>query len=277
MLIHVGAPLAPHDLAGAWTLDPVLLAALGVPALLYARGARAMPAFARGRARWFWGGMAALVLALVSPLDRLGDTLFSAHMLQHLVLIGVAAPLLVLAEPLPPMLRGLPRGGRRAAARVGRRGSPLRGFLALLVTPGVALLAHLGALWAWHIPGPYELALRHQWVHVAEHVSFVATALAFWWAALRPLRTGRGEGVAVALAFVTIVQCGVLGALITFASHPWYPAHGPGARAWGITLLEDQQLAGLLMWVPAGIPYLWVALAVLARRLRRGDTTLVHA
>lgn len=277
MLIHVGAPVAPHDLAGAWTIDPILLATLGVPALLYVRGARAMPAFARGKARWFWLGMGALVLALVSPLDGLGDALFSAHMVQHLILIGVAAPLLVLAEPLPPMLRGLPRGGRRAAARMGRRGSPLRRLLQLLVTPGVALVAHLAALWAWHIPGPYELALRHPGVHVAEHVSFMATALAFWWVVLRPLRSGRGEAAAVALAFVTIVQCGVLGALITFASHPWYPAHGPGARAWGLTVLEDQQVAGLLMWVPAGIPYLWVALAVLARRLRRGERPLVHA
>lgn len=276
MLIHVGAPLAPHDLPGAWTLDPVLLAALAVPAALFWKGARAMPAYARGKTRWFWGGIAALVLALVSPLDRLGDTLFSAHMVQHLVLIGVAAPLLVLAEPLPPMLRALPRRGRRAAARVGRRGGALRRLLQLLVVPGWALLFHLAALWAWHLPGPYQLALRDQGVHVAEHVSFMVTALAFWWAVLRPLRSGRGEGAAVALAFVAIVQCGVLGALITFASHPWYPAHGLGARAWGLTLLEDQQLAGLLMWVPAGIPYLWVALLVLARRLRH-DRTLAHA
>ncbi|HEY0995085.1 MAG TPA: cytochrome c oxidase assembly protein [Gemmatimonadaceae bacterium] len=277
MLIHVGAPLAPHDLPGAWTLDPLLLATLAVPAALYGKGARAMPAFTRRRQRWFWGGMAALVVALVSPLDQLGDTLFSAHMVQHLVLIGVAAPLLALAEPLAPMLRALPRGGRRAAARMGRRGEPLRRLLRLLVTPGVALLAHLAALWAWHLPGPYESALRHQGVHAAEHLSFMVTALAFWWAVLRPLRGAGGEAAAVALAFVAIVQCGVLGALITFASHPWYAAHGPGARAWGLTLLEDQQLAGLLMWVPAGIPYLWVALVVLGRRLQRGDRPLAHA
>lgn len=277
MLIHAGAALAPHDLPGGWTLDPVLLTALAVPGALYWRGARAMPAFACGRRRWFLGGMAALVLALVSPLDRLGDALFSAHMVQHLVLVAVAAPLLVLGEPLPPMLRALPRAARRALARVGRRGALLRRILQWLVAPGVALLLHLAALWGWHLPGPYELALRHRWVHAAEHVSFVGTALVFWWAALRPVRRGEGEGGAIAITFVAIVQCGVLGALITFASHPWYPAHGPGARAWGLTLLEDQQMAGLIMWVPGGVPYLWVALLVLGRRLCRGARPLAHA
>ena len=127
-------------------------------------------------------------------------------------------------------------------------------------------------MWAWHLPGPYQAALRSDGVHALEHASFFITALLFWWVLARPdYRRRLSFGADLIFLFTAAMQSGVLGALITFARQPWYPMHAEPASWWGLTALEDQQLAGLIMWVPASLAYLAAAAAVLLSGLARLD------
>lgn len=275
---HQGEPVAPDALWTAWTLDPWVLGPLLLSAWLYARGIRYLwrsAGVGRGVRRWqvgcFAGGMAALFVALVSPLDALGGALFSAHMLQHMVLMLVAAPLLVLGNPLVPFLWGLPPAWRPRAGGWGRLPG-LRGGWRVLTHPAAAWLLHAAALWVWHMPALYEATLTSQVVHIAQHLSFFGTALFFWWAAFEfGRRRSARFGFGVLYLFTTAVHSSILGALLTFSLVLWYPAYASRAAAWGLTPLEDQQLGGLLMWVPAGIVYLVAALALLAVGLRLAE------
>jgi len=207
----------------------------------------------------YLGGLATLAVALISPLDALGEALFSAHMGQHLALILVAAPLVALGAPLAPLLWALPPGARRQVGRGWRR-------LRWLGRPGPAWLLHTLALWLWHLPGPYQAALVVPWLHLLEHLSFFGTALAFWWSVLPHGR--RGYAVGALACFAGATQGGALGALLTFSGQPWYPVYAPRVGAWGLTPLEDQQLAGLIMWVPASLVYLGAILALLGAWLQ---------
>jgi cytochrome c oxidase assembly factor CtaG len=273
-LAHTGRPLAPHDLAAAWTLEPAQLLALGAVALLYSRGVRALWRRAPGRGvRWweawcFLAGWATLALALLSPLHALGGVLFSAHMAQHELLMAVAAPLLMLGRPLVPFLWAVPMRWRRAAGRWAR-GEWVRGGWRALTLPVVAWTVHAVVLWGWHLPGPYQAALRSEPLHALEHASFLAAALLFWWAPLHGRAARLGRGAAVLYFFTTALHTGLLGAFLTFAPAPWYTAYGAaGTAPWGLTPLEDQQLAGLIMWVPAGVSYLLAGLAMVAASMR---------
>lgn len=257
----------PADVWRAWTLEPAVLAGLGVAAWWYAWGVRCLwKAAGRGRGigwpqLWaFGGGWFTLLVALVSPLDAMGDALFSAHMAQHLLLILVAAPLLVLGEPVVPMLWAIPAATRRRGARWWRRATVLRAIARALSRPSVAWTLHVIALFFWHIPAPYGWALRHDAVHAVEHASFLGTAMLFWWAALQP--TGRRRmSYAMSVLYISTagMLMGALGAILTFASSPWYVAHLTTTASWHLTPLEDQQLAGVIMWVPASVVYLAAA------------------
>jgi putative membrane protein len=141
----------------------------------------------------------------------------------------------------------------------------------------VAWTLHVAMLWAWHLPSLYEAALRSEAVHVLEHTAFFATALLFWWLLVAPHGRRLGTGAAVMYLFAAALQCTILGALITFARHPWYPSHYATTRAWGFTPLEDQQLAGLLMWIPAGLVYVAAVVPVLVAALRGGDVRRARA
>lgn len=263
--LHAGGIVAPHDVWTAWSGEPLVVLGLAAAGWAYARGVRAAwrsAGVGRGIARRhiaaFAGAAAALVLALVSPVDALGGTLFAAHMVQHLLLILAAAPLLVLAAPDRAFAWALPSGARRPAARFLNRPA-VRGAGRALTRPMTAWLLHAIILWIWHIPGPYTAALGSDTIHAAEHAGFFVTALLFWWVVLRPPRRRAAYGLGVLFVFATALQSGVLGALITFAGTAWYPVHSEGAALWGLTVLEDQQLAGLVMWVPAGLVYVVAA------------------
>jgi putative membrane protein len=268
-LAHPGQPPAPHDLWSAWNLDPAILLSLALAAWVYARGARAgRPAHP---SLSFAAGLLVVAIALISPIDALSSALFSAHMLQHMLLILVAAPLLVLGAPLGPMLLGLPRS---AQLRLGRayQAVPWLGKTGhVLVQPVVAWALHALAFWAWHAPALYQAALRSGPVHALEHLSLLGTALLFWWSVLpgRGARPAGGPGLAVLLLFTMALQSGLLGVLITFAPQPWYEAYTATTSAWGLTALEDQQLAGAGMWVLSGAAYLVAALVILAAWLNR--------
>jgi putative membrane protein len=272
---HGPVPVQPETLWLSWSLDPWVLVPLAVVHWLYGRGVLRLWAQA-GRGRGvsranvmsFAAGEAALVIALVSPLDALGGTLLTAHMAQHALLVAVAPPLLLLGRLGAAFAWALPGGGRkrllasaawRWAARLGRA----------LARPLLAAALHGLALWLWHAPALFEAALEHPWLHALEHATFFGTALLFWRAVLDagPLRRA---GPALGAALATLVHGGLLAALITMAPHPFYGWYAGRSLLWGLDALEDQQLGGLLMWVPMGMIYLGACLG-LAWRLIEGE------
>jgi cytochrome c oxidase assembly factor CtaG len=135
----------------------------------------------------------------------------------------------------------------------------------------IAWWVHAAALWIWHAPGLFQLTLVNETVHAAQHLSFLGSALLFWWS-LFYVRGQTGYGAGVLYIFTTAVHTSILGALLTFSTRIWFPAYARSARAWGLTPLEDQQIGGLIMWVPAGIIYVAVALFLFAAWLRESDT-----
>lgn len=280
-LHHPLGLIAPDAVWIAWPVDAWPGMLLGGAAVAYLVGLRRTwdaAGVGRGVPVWkawcFGGGLLALALALLTPIDALGETLFSLHMVQHLLLMAVAPPLLALASPGIAVLRALPRRVRRVLARRWTAARWLRGSWRVVTQPFVAAVAHAVAVWAWHLRGPYQKALQSETWHVAEHVSFVLSAMLLWWGIARAQRARRPADLLLgAMAvFVTMLQSGALGALLTFASQPWYPVHGLGAALWGLTVLQDQQLAGLIMWVPGGAVYLaaiaWLFFAALRGRPR---------
>lgn len=277
-LAHMDTPVTPDNVWRNWNLDPLIVIPLFVLSALYLGGLRTIWREAgRGsgvstrRAAAFLAGVGALALALISPVDRLGGALFSMHMVQHLLLVVVAAPLLVYSAPLTPVLVAMPRRWRRGAGRASGAGT-VRLFTRFVLNPFVVWWAQAIVLWTWHIPIFYEAALRSAWVHALEHTTFLGTALLFWWVVIQPHGRRRlGLGLVVVFVFTTMMQSSALGALITFAPSTWYAAHAPYVEAWGISPLADQQLAGLIMWVPGGLIYLGAALTAFTLWLRTMD------
>ena len=280
---HDGQPLAPHDLWSAWSFEPLVVGTLALTGWLYLRGVRAIwqnAGAGRGIHPWeaaaFAMGWLLLAVALVSPLHQLGGVLFSAHMAQHELLMAAAAPLLVLGRPVVAFLWAVPMTWRRAGG-AWSAARPVRRSWSLLSLPLVAWTLHAIAIWLWHAPGLYQATLGSEAVHTLQHVSFLGTGLVFWWAVLRG-RDGRlGRPAAIVYLFTTSVHTSLLGALLTFSSRLWYPLYSSSTGAWGLTPLDDQQLAGVIMWVPAGFAYLVAALAVAASWLEERGPRVVRA
>jgi putative membrane protein len=268
--MHHGAVTFAHhsvsspDLWASWSLEPVTVALVAVSALLYAVGAgrlqrRGRPPAIR-RTISFYAGLGILVVALSSPLHALAEVLLSAHMVQHLLLILLAAPLLVYGAGLVPLVVGLPRGLRRFGQRIR---SVIAPTFKILLNPVVVVCLHAFAMWSWHFPALYRWGLQSSAVHAVEHASFLATALLFWLVVVGAARRGRPPiGVAIFVVFATMLQSSALGAVLTFATRPLYTIHIAGAHEWGVEPLVDQELAGLIMWIPAGAIYL-LTMAVL--------------
>lgn len=256
-----------------WNFEPWVVAMAAVALLLYLAGiARLWQQAGRGRgisarqAASFGGGWLAAMAALVSPLDALGAQLFSAHMLQHELLMLVAAPLLVLGRPLAAWTWALRPGLRRRVAGI-IRWRWLELAWGVLTRPVAAWALHALALWAWHIPPFFEAALRGEGLHILQHASFFATALLFWWAVLGFDVRAKTSAFAMVYLFTTMMHTSALGALLTLAPTAWYPHYAASSGAFGLDPVEDQQLGGLLMWVPGAFAYVAAALAVMARLL----------
>ena len=268
-----------HEHAIGWTFDAQVTLPLALALGLYLIGlTRLRSRSARGRgelARGAWlylGGWAVLAGALVSPLHEAGEVSFTMHMVEHETIMLGAALLLVAARPGPVLLWGLPAAARQAAAPV------LRWRLwRALARPATATAIQAAVLIVWHLPALFDRALRSEAIHVVQHVCFVASALLFWWAVL-PLGEDRaGRLVSALCLFVTSVIGGGLGALMTLGGSPWYPAYAAmGMTPFGLTPAEDQQLAGVIMWVPGGAFHLAAALIVLAGALRSTPEGLDH-
>jgi putative membrane protein len=266
--------------ASPWTsADLAILVPLCLSGALYAIGlARLWHRAGVGRgissanAACFAAGWLTLALSLLSPLHALGETLFAAHMIQHILLVAIAAPLLVLGRPGGALSWSLPLSWRRGLGAV-VRARPVAAAWAWMTKPLVATTIHGITIWAWHLPGLFEAALANPWLHWLEHASFLFTAAVFWWAMLgRPARA-HGYGLSVACLFVTLLHSSFLGTLLTLSPHLWY-APAPGAAAWGMSAMEDQQLAGLIMWIPGGMLYTLAALALAGLWITRSGRPL---
>jgi putative membrane protein len=265
---HASAPGA-REWIGWWTWDPLVIAALAIAVALYARGAARLWAHAgtgHGLMRWnaaaYAAGVAAIAISLLSPLDRASDVLFSAHMVQHELLMVVAAPLIVLGRPLVAVPWALPRAWRVGLARASRRPA-LAGAWRVLTSPVVALVLHAAVRWIWHLPALFDAALDDERIHAFQHLTFFLTAVLFWWSLVHG-RYGRvGYGVAVAFVFFTMLHSGLLAAMLSLADHPLYE-HGVRTLGWGVDPLGDQQRAGLLMWIPVGVVMTAIGLGLLA-------------
>jgi putative membrane protein len=261
---HPDQAPVPATVWGAWNPDPFVLLPLLLAGAVYGRGVARLwrragvgRGVSRARAASFAAGWTALFAALISPIDALGSALFAAHMVQHLLLTVVAAPLIVLGEPVLAALWAFPPAWRRRIGQGWRRLPRLRRTLGALTHPVSAWTLSVAALWIWHVPYYYDLAVYVDAVHALEHTSFLATALLFWWALVDRRGVLRHAGGAAMLyTFTAAMQSGILGALLTFAGRPWYGAHLGTTAAWGFTPLEDQQLAGVIMWVPVSLIYL---------------------
>lgn len=262
----------PHFDPPGWTLDPWILGPLAIAALLFAwgwwrlhiRSSRGADRLAT-RARWFAAGWLLLAVALISPLHEAGERSFAAHMFEHELIMLAAAPLLVLSEPLAIILWAFPSGGRRGVGVITNSGAvevPWR----FLTGPITATLVQAAALWLWHAPALFDLALANDGWHAAQHLSFLVGALLFWTAML-----GRraAPGIAALCLVATSIVSGALGALMAFATSPWYSGYARlGMAPFGLSPAEDQQLAGLIMWVPGGLVHAGAALIIMRRILR---------
>ncbi|WP_018010142.1 cytochrome c oxidase assembly protein [Sinorhizobium medicae] len=280
----MAADAQAHE-AGAEAGDPwnylFVVLPLALTALAYAIGMRRLwSASARGqtihlqRAVCFAAGWLFLAAALVSPLDRLATQLFTAHMIEHEILMVIAAPLFVLSKPLAPLLWSLPQKLRASVGRALVRSVVLLPVRKAATNQLVATGLHGATLWLWHAPRLYDAALAETPVHWLQHLSFFCTALIFWWALL----FGRGRqdyGTAIFYLFATTLHSGFLGILLSFAREPLYRSQGAGAASWGLSALEDQQLAGLIMWVPAGMIYVAAAIVLAAAWIGGSNTSFV--
>jgi cytochrome c oxidase assembly factor CtaG len=259
----------------AWVIVPLLIALLAfvVGYARVRRRATEAPLSTRQIAL-FLAGWCVLAGALVSPLHAAGERSFALHMLEHELLMLVAAPLLVAARVQGAMLWSLPHGARVGLARFFQT-RPLARTWHGLTDPFIATALQAAALWLWHAPPLFDLALRSDGWHIAQHLSFLFTALVFW-SAMFNLRHNRTRPMAIVVClFATALISGALGALMAFSSSPWYAGYRAlGLDAFGLMPTQDQQIAGLLMWIPGGMVHLGVAIALFGHALRqteRGD------
>jgi putative membrane protein len=257
--------------SGIWTFDLWITLPLMFSLALYGVGTFALwrrAGMRRGIRLWRVGCYAAgwlmLAVALVSPIHHWGTELFAVHMVEHELVMAVAAPLIALAQPGRALTWTLPAAARRQVGSV-VRGYWLRGGRAALTRPGAATILHGVAIWAWHVPILFEAALASVALHRLQHVSFLITGLLFWLALVRC----RNAGVAAAHLCATMLHTSTLGALVALAPRVLYRLQTEGAVPWGLTPLEDQQLAGLIMWIPAGGIYAAAALLFFAVWVRQ--------
>ena len=206
--------------------------------------------------------------ALVSPIDGLGSVLFSAHMVQHELLMLVVAPLLALGCPAPVFLWAFPHAARRRIAGA-FNGKAVRTLWGVASSPTGAWGIHAAVLWAWHFPSLFQASLSDQTVHTLQHGSFLGSALLFWFS-LIGRESARQAGVAVLSLLTTAIHTGMLGALLTFSSTVWYRHYDATAPSWGFSALDDQQIGGLIMWVPAGFIFIIAGLAMASKAIGMG-------
>ncbi len=268
-LLH--ATVTSTDLVRAWHLDPPVTVLLLSLAVAYGAARRRVaragrPLASRWRVIAFLAGLEVVAVALMGPPDHGNTVRFSVHMVQHMLLMLVAAPLLSLGQPVRTFLRGLPAGVLRWLSK--RRG--LVWLLGVLTHPVTVFLAVTGPFALWHYPPLYAEAVRVPWLHQIEHLSMLGGAFLFWWVLLDPFPRHRrfSPMTAVLLVFATWMATDLVCATVTLAPRPLYGVYAETAALWGIDPLADQRLGGAMMWVGSGALYATVLLVVLLRAVR---------
>jgi putative membrane protein len=246
----------------SWTFAPIVLVALAGYLGVYVARWRTARREGGARAAGGWrlaswcGGIAVLFIALVSPVDRLGEQLASMHMVQHLLIADIAAILLTLG-----LTRWILRPATRRIHRIERAAGPFG-------SPWFGVVAYVGAMWLWHVPALYDAALRHGSVHTLEHLSFAAAGLLYWWHLLSPIRSRLRLGGMGPVAYMasTKVLVGFLGVLLAFAPNLIYDSYDHPGELWSMTAETDQRVAGLIMALEQSI-VMGIALAWLFVRM----------
>ena len=215
-------------------------------------------------------GYTALVVALISPLHSVGEQFFSVHMVQHLLLSLVAPPLLLLSGSMPVLLWALPRRDRATLGRLVGQPGAIRSLLKFLTRPLVALTLFVATQWIWHQPVAYDWALENRWAHYFEHLSFFFTAILFWWPVIGapPLPSPLRYPARLGYTFFGWLPNSILGAGINLSRAPLYPYYVNTAQNTGVDPLFDQQLAGLIMWVPGDLVFAIILLLLFAAFMR---------
>jgi cytochrome c oxidase assembly factor CtaG len=251
----------------SWTFAPGVLlavAALGVLYIVRWRNVRREDSAHAGVGRLlaFLAGLLAVLIALVSPVDRLAEQLLAMHMVQHVLLLDVA-PILILLGFTRVLMRPL----TRRVSGIERAAGPL-------AHPAFAVVLYVGAMWLWHVPALYDAALRHETVHVVEHLSFALAGGLYWWHLISPIRARMRLGGLGPVAYMTSTKLlvGLLGIVLTFAPDALYGFYSHGPRFWGLSATEDQSIAGLVMAleqsITMGIALAWLFARMLAESER---------
>lgn len=258
-----------------WHVDPLVILGIGVAALLYARGMSSLrERIDVARVSAFYGGLVTIFAALVSPLATLAERLFLAHMVQHLLLIMLAVPLLLLGGPTIPLLRGLPRALRSMLLRPFSRPGWAHPLLGLAANPVAALGIYVVLLSLWHLPALYDAAVTSAPVHVLQHVSFLAIGVLFWVQVIDPypFHAPLRYPLRIVYLFVATAHNTVLGGILSFAEPTLYASYANLAeRPFGISASADQQTGGVIMWVPGGMVHLAAISFVFAAWLNSED------
>ena len=267
----------------SWPFDPWLWLTLLVPAGIYLRGwiilhGRDAKRWSSGQLVAFLGGLASVFLALGSPIEPFAGLLLQVHMVQHLLLMMAAPALVWLGEPLLPLLRGLPRPIRTVWIAPLFRSTLLRRFFAWLTHPLRALPLFTAVTWLWHLPAAYDLALRSPGWHYLQHGCFLAAGLLFWYPVVRPYPARPRWSLWLLAPYLILVdvQNTVLSALLTFSDRVLYPWYEAVPRLGGLSCLEDQSSAGVIMWVPGSAVFLLPLFAIGLRLLSSPDSVRTH-
>ena len=245
---------APLPGAVAWNMDPILISILCAVSASYAFGCRRLRAPTTRERCYFALGLFTAASAFLSPLCNLSVALFSARVTQHIVLTLIAAPLIVLGRPESVIARMLAPG----------TGERTRNTCAGVIVSGAAFAI---AMWTWHLPGPYDATLRNNAIYWLMHITIFGAALAMWHFLLRD----QSRAGTAATAVATGIQMSLLGALLTLAPGPLFAVHQVTTWPWGLSPLQDQQLGGIIMWVPAGALFAAYGLAALAAWLQADE------
>ena len=275
ILLHTGhehLPLASNfaDFLAYWDSALYIVIPIVLMAALYligrwrlGRRARYAP-LRKSRDLLYLAGILALVLALLSPIDVYAGDLFFMHMVQHLLLMMIAPPLLQLANPMSRILWAFPRGVRRRIGGTLNNAGVLRLAIQGVSVPVIAWLIFVVTIWVWHTPATYNAALASESVHVLEHLTMFGAALIFWWPVIgpAPVRSRMPHPLRFLYLFLALFQNILLGAILTFAQGPVYSYYEATPDHWGIDGELDQQLGGVLMWIPGTMMY-FTALALL--------------
>ena len=257
----------------SWAWRPEIILTLGLAAAVHLAGRWRLKR--RGvehqtrpwRLFSYLAGLAVLWIALMSPIDVLSGQFFYMHMIQHLLLVMIAPPLLLLADPMPTMLWGLPRALRLEIGRWLVPKAAFRRVLRALTTPGLVWLYFVAALVGWHDPHLYNLTLVSDLVHDLEHLTFFGTAMLFWWhviGAAPHIHKRLSRGVRIGYAISVVVPNALTGIAITFATEPVYTYYSTVPRPGSMTVLQDQMLGGVIMWIPGSMMYLIAGLVLIA-------------